>query len=85
MPGKPEKSPLVERIFSKDKSEVMPPHKTNKTLTAAEKETLKQLDRRGSRVSAALVVHPADAADTASREEQGLGAQPDRPLHPGQA
>ena len=32
VPGHPEKSALVERIYSAEKSEVMPPHKTNKTL-----------------------------------------------------
>src|SRR5438874_7298616 len=42
VPGQPDKSALVERIFSTVKSEVMPPHKTNKTLSATQKATLKQ-------------------------------------------
>src|SRR3569832_877853 len=37
VPGHPEKSALIERIYSAEKSEVMPPHKTNKKLTDAEK------------------------------------------------
>ncbi len=52
VPGKPDKSPLVERIFSKHKSEVMPPHKTNKTLTTAQKETLKRWIAEGAEYQA---------------------------------
>jgi Protein of unknown function (DUF1553)/Protein of unknown function (DUF1549)/Concanavalin A-like lectin/glucanases superfamily/Planctomycete cytochrome C len=48
VPGKPEKSALVERIHSTDKTEVMPPAKTNKTLTAAQKATLKQWIAEGA-------------------------------------
>jgi hypothetical protein len=48
VPGKPEKSLLVERIFSSEKSEVMPPAKTNKTLTAGQKETLKRWIAEGA-------------------------------------
>ncbi len=42
LPGHPEKSALIERIFSSDKNHAMPPAKTNKKLTAAQKETLKR-------------------------------------------
>jgi hypothetical protein len=48
VPGHPEKSALVERIYSAEKSEVMPPHKTNKTLTSAQKATLKQWIAEGA-------------------------------------
>src|SRR3954463_2287179 len=41
VPGKPEQSKLVEHIFSSDSDEIMPPPKTHKTLTAAQKELLK--------------------------------------------
>ena len=41
VPGHPEKSKLVEHIFSDDPDEIMPPPKTHKTLTAAQKELLK--------------------------------------------
>ena len=47
-PGKPDESALIARINSADKSEMMPPHKTNKTLTAAQKETLKQWIAEGA-------------------------------------
>ena len=37
VPGKPEASTLVARIFSTDKDEQMPPAKANRTLTAEQK------------------------------------------------
>jgi hypothetical protein len=40
VPGKPEKSELVRRINTSDADEQMPPKKTKKTLTAAEKKLL---------------------------------------------
>jgi hypothetical protein len=41
-PGDPEKSALVERIFADDPAHQMPPPKSHKKLTAAQKETLKR-------------------------------------------
>lgn len=49
MPGKPEKSPLVERITSKDEEEQMPPAKSGKKLTAAEVETLRKWIAEGAK------------------------------------
>jgi hypothetical protein len=42
VPGKPEKSALVERIFETDESRRMPPKKAHKKLTQVEKETLRR-------------------------------------------
>ena len=42
VPGKPEESKLVEHIFSSDPDEIMPPPKSNKKLTAVQKEVLKK-------------------------------------------
>ncbi len=42
VPGKPNESELIARIFSDDESIQMPPAETNKSLTAAEKELLKK-------------------------------------------
>jgi mono/diheme cytochrome c family protein len=42
VPGKPEDSLLIQRIFAEDPKERMPPAKTHKTLTAAQKETLRR-------------------------------------------
>jgi hypothetical protein len=42
VPGKPDKSELVRRIFSNDTSERMPPPESKKELTQAQKETLRR-------------------------------------------
>src|SRR5215470_7028315 len=38
VPGKPEKSKIVQHIFSSDPEEIMPPPKTQKTLTLTQKD-----------------------------------------------
>lgn len=42
VPGKPEKSGLIERIFTDDAKMQMPPPKAHKTLTAPQKELLRR-------------------------------------------
>jgi hypothetical protein len=42
VPGRPDESKLVARIFSSEPNEIMPPAKTNKQLTSQEKETFKR-------------------------------------------
>src|SRR5687768_18212885 len=42
VPGKPDESELLRRVLSIDADEMMPPPKSNKKLTAAQKETLRQ-------------------------------------------
>lgn len=41
VPGKPAESKLVEHIFSEDPDEIMPPPKSRRSLTAAQKQLLK--------------------------------------------
>ncbi len=48
VPGKPDSSPLIERINSTDRSELMPPPESNKKLTAAEKDLLRQWIAQGA-------------------------------------
>src|SRR5205085_2105723 len=48
VPGKPDKSALIERIFSRESSQVMPPVKTRKKLTAAQKDTLRRWIAEGA-------------------------------------
>jgi hypothetical protein len=48
VPGKPEASELMVRILSDDRGEVMPPPKAKKTLTAAQKETLRRWIAEGA-------------------------------------
>jgi hypothetical protein len=42
LPGKSDRSELIKRITSDDPEEMMPPPKSNKTLTSAQKETLRR-------------------------------------------
>src|SRR5262245_6369079 len=42
VPGKPTESDLIARIMADNADEVMPPPKSRKTLTAAQKETLRK-------------------------------------------
>jgi hypothetical protein len=48
VPGDVEKSTLIERIFSTKKGRIMPPPKTKKTLTEAQKELLKRWIAEGA-------------------------------------
>lgn len=48
VPSDPDKSELVHRIFSSDDDEMMPPAKSNKPLTLAEKNLLKQWIEEGA-------------------------------------
>lgn len=48
VPGKPEESDLIRRIFSTDADELMPPAKAHKELSATQKETLKQWIAQGA-------------------------------------
>lgn len=42
VPGKPDQSPLIQRILSTDPDDLMPPPKTGKKLTAQQKDLLKR-------------------------------------------
>ncbi len=42
VPGQPEKSELVRRVFSTDEAELMPPPAANKALSAQQKDTLRR-------------------------------------------
>jgi hypothetical protein len=48
IPGKPDESELVRRIFSTDEDEQMPPPKSEKKLTAAQKELLRRWIAEGA-------------------------------------
>ncbi|MCS6977259.1 MAG: DUF1553 domain-containing protein [Gemmatales bacterium] len=48
VPGKPDESPLIERIFSTDENEIMPPVKSFKRLTEEQKNLLKRWVAEGA-------------------------------------
>ena len=49
VPGKPDASELVKRIFSTDHDELMPPGETHRVLKPAQKETLRQWIAQGAK------------------------------------
>ena len=49
VPGKPDKSELVARIFHEDAEEIMPPPESGKKLTAAEKDILRRWVAAGAK------------------------------------
>ena len=51
IPGEPEDSELVYRVFSKDSDEVMPPPESKDSLTAEQKEVLRQWIKEGAEYS----------------------------------
>ncbi|WP_010582300.1 DUF1553 domain-containing protein [Schlesneria paludicola] len=73
VPGSPDTSEMVHRILSSDDDELMPPPKSNKPLTLAEKNLLKQWIAEGAEYhphwafiavpTTVPVPHPADAAN----------------------
>lgn len=48
VPGKPDESELIKRIFATDEDDVMPPAKAHKTVTTAQKETLRAWIAQGA-------------------------------------
>jgi hypothetical protein len=68
VPGKPDKSELVERIYTTNLEQVMPPTESSKTLTAAEKDMLRRWIAAGAEYEGHWAyekpVKPATPADT---------------------
>jgi len=48
VPGKPDESELVRRLFTSDADDLMPPEESHKKLTPAQKETLRQWIAEGA-------------------------------------
>ena len=59
-PGNVKKSPLLDRVCSEDPAEVMPPPKTRKTLTAAQKTLLREWVAAGAEYQAHWSFLPAN-------------------------
>ena len=59
MPGKPEQSSLIERITTTDEEEIMPPPKTGRKLTAAQKDLLKRWIAEGAQWQVHWAFEPA--------------------------
>src|SRR5688500_5514436 len=72
VPGSSRESELIARIFSDDPDEVMPPPKSNRTLTSTQKDLLKQWIDQG----APWAEHWAFAAPDLQRVQAALGPTP---------
>ena len=93
VPGKPEASSLVERIFSHDRDEVMPPPKSNRKLSAKERDLLQRWVQEGAPWGSHWAFaplekpllpqngspHPIDALVRERLRSEGLELQPRAP------
>jgi hypothetical protein len=71
VPGKPDQSVLIRRIFAKDPDDVMPPPSSYLTLSDAEKETLRKWVEQGAKYEPhwAFVPLPASVAVPEVRDQ----------------
>jgi hypothetical protein len=76
VPGKPDKSALIERIFSKDEDEVMPPPSTKKTLTEDQKNTLKQWIAEGAKYQVHWAFVPPKQVPLPNVKQEGWAKNP---------
>src|SRR5262245_41442645 len=49
VPGKPEESEIIRRIFTKEVSQIMPPEFAHKTLSQTQKDAIRQWVAEGAR------------------------------------
>lgn len=83
--GKPDESPLVQRIESKDEKKTMPPPEAHKTLTAAQIATLRQWVAEGAEyeehwafIAPKRPAVPVVAGGPDGRTERGRGGERER-------
>ncbi len=93
VPGKPEESEIIRRIFATDEDDLMPPPKAHKELTQAQKETIRRWVAEGAKYEAhwayAPLVKPAvpaigapnpiDAFVRAKLAEKKIAPSPEAP------
>jgi len=75
VPGKPESSEVISRIFDEDAEDVMPPPETGKKLTAAEKDILRRWIAAGANYERHWSLNPpkaAEAKDTSGWSRNGV-------------
>lgn len=60
VPGKPEKSSIIDRIFTKDEDDLMPPEKAHKSLTEAQKALFRQWVAEGATYEAHWAYTPLE-------------------------
>ena len=83
VPGKPDESEMIHRIFATDNDEVMPPPSIHKQLTAAQKETLKAWIVAGADYQPLWSFIPPVRPSLPAVTRHRLGPQPHRSFRPG--
>jgi hypothetical protein len=76
VPGDLKKSDAWQRIISDDKDDVMPPPKSHKTLTAGEKEILKQWIEQGAKYQKHWSFEPPERAPLPKVQDQAWVRNP---------
>jgi hypothetical protein len=69
VPGKPEESELIKRIFADDEDDLMPPPSTKKILSAEQKAVLRQWIREGAKYEAHWAFVPPSQSQPSSVEQ----------------
>ncbi|MCE9520746.1 MAG: PSD1 and planctomycete cytochrome C domain-containing protein [Verrucomicrobia bacterium] len=75
VPGKPDQSEIIKRLFAEDKDDLMPPEEAHKTFTSAQKEMFKQWVTEGAEYEphwayTPLVRPPVPAVGTATNSSR---------------
>src|SRR6266853_2318638 len=72
VPGKPDESEVIRRIFSTDRDELMPPPKAHKELTPAQKETFRRWIAEGAKYESHWAFMPLVRAEPPAIADFGL-------------
>ena len=79
--GKVSESELFTRLIETDADLHMPPAKSGKKITPAQIDH-QVMDSTGCPLAETLVIHSSTSTRSSNSQSTGLGAQPDRYLHP---
>jgi len=71
VPGKPEDSEVIKRLFTKDEDDLMPSKESHKTLTAAQKELFRRWVAQGAVYEPHWAYKPLEAPDVPAMPEGG--------------
>ena len=74
IPGKPDESEFIKRIFSSDPDDLMPPEKSHKTLTSEEKQLFKQWIAEGAEYQGHWAFIKPHRADVPKEAEHPIDA-----------
>ena len=83
VPGDPDKSEIIERVFA-DGATVMPPRAAHKELTQAQKDTIRRWVAEGAVYEGHWTYQPVTSGGSRGRGPVAH-REPDRSLHPGSA